>query len=101
MADTGINTIMLEDRYGISSDERCWITVIKNLKKQYPDAVTIVRNPEDNDGCIVASFPKTWLKITPPRHMNLTDEQRMELAERLRKSRTAKESSGTTAETGN
>ena len=40
----------------------------KIIKKRYPS------------GAVEATFPKTWIKIRPPRI--LTDEQRAELSER-------------------
>ena len=42
---------------------------------------------ENDDGSICFKVPKKWLKIRPPRTRNLTDEQRQELAERLKKAR--------------
>ena len=71
----------------ISSDHQKWINRIKRLAEQYPDDVTIKNRPEENDGCICATMPAEWLRIAPPRTRDLSDEQRAELAERLRKAR--------------
>ena len=59
-----------------SSDERRWITKIRKLAEQNPDEVTIIRQPEENDGCIYAKILPEYVKIAPNRKLNLTDEQR-------------------------
>ena len=70
-----------------SSDERKWINKFRKLKEQYPDLVSIDREPETNDGCICAKFPASWVKITPSRGLSMTEEQKMEIAERLKNAR--------------
>jgi hypothetical protein len=69
-----------------SSDEPKWIRKIRVLKQEYPDSVSIEYEPETNDGCICAKVPVSWFRINPPKKRNLTEEQRREIAERLRKS---------------
>lgn len=64
-----------------SSDELRWINKIHKLKDTHPDDVEILKEPEDNDGCIYCKLPVSWLKIQPPR--NLTDEERQTIANRL------------------
>lgn len=66
-----------------SSDERRWITKIRKLKEQNPDEVTIIRQPEENDGCIYAKLPCSWLKIQPKIKRNFTDEQILTFKERM------------------
>lgn len=68
-----------------STDERKWITRIRKLKMLYPELVTIKNEPETNDGCLVCTLPSEWLKLSPPKKMNLTDEQRAARAEALAK----------------
>jgi len=75
-----------------STDERKWITRIRKLKEAHPDEVIIHNKPETNDGCLVCTFPSDWLKITPPKKMNLTEEQRLQRAAALAKVRTKIES---------
>lgn len=65
-----------------SSDERKFITKVRKLKEQYPDKVRIIREPEDNDGCIYCEMPTAWFKIHPNRV--LSEEKRAEFAERAR-----------------
>ena len=80
--ETCINYCSTECAY-VSSDERHWITTVRKLKEKYPEDVRIIREPKDNDGCIYATVPVKWIKITRPKKMNLTDEQREKIAQRL------------------
>lgn len=66
-----------------SSDERKWINKIHKLKKEHPDEITIIREPEVNDGCIYARVPTFILNLNFPRRVVLTEEQRQERAARL------------------
>ena len=70
-----------------SSDERRWIHKVQVLAEKYPDEVTIIRQPENNDGCIYAKMPVRYLKLTRPTQRELTDEEKIELSERLNKAR--------------
>ena len=71
-----------------SSDENRWIKKIRSLAEQYPDLVQIVRDPETNDHCICASFPPSWLKISPPRKVSVDEKGR---ADRIRNLQLARE----------
>ena len=71
----------------ITSNEQKWINKINKLAAQRPDDVEIVYIPEDNYGYILAHVPKTWMKLSPPRAVNYTDEQRAAAAERMAKAR--------------
>lgn len=71
----------------VSSDHQKWINRIRKLSEQYPDEVTIKNRPEDNDGCICATMPSEWLRISPPRKVDLSEERKAELSERLRMAR--------------
>ena len=66
---------------------RRFINRIKKYKEKYPDDVDLIEN---SDGSIFGHLPITWIKISPPRKVNLTDEQRRERAERLRNARNNK-----------
>lgn len=65
------------------SSEKKWINKINKLKVQRPNEVKIIYTPEDNHGMIYAELPKSWLKLSPPRQVNYTEEQRAAMAERL------------------
>ena len=72
------------ERAYFSSDERKWHTRIHRLAAEYPDKVIILKEPQENDGCIYAALPSEFVKIGAPRRMTFTDEQRAALAERAR-----------------
>ena len=85
--ETCIEYLDVDDTATVGSSERKWINKICKLHNKYPGEVDIVRMPEENSGYILAHVPKSWIKISPPKQVNLTDEQRAARAERLRKSR--------------
>jgi hypothetical protein len=72
------------------SSETRWINRILKLHTQHPNEVKIIYHPEDNHGMLYAELPKKWLKISPPRQMNYTDEQKAAMAERLATAREKK-----------
>ena len=79
------------DKYAtFCSSERKWVNKMLNLHDTYPEQVQITEHPDTNGGVIVAHIPKTWLKISPPKKVQLTEEQRLAAAERLRIAREAK-----------
>lgn len=77
----------------VSSDERRWINRVRKLNEEYPEEVRIIRQPEQNDGCIYATVPIKWVRINPPKKMHLTDEQRVQLRERIKHTRKHEHSS--------
>lgn len=82
------------DYMEVSSDEKKWINKVHKLKQQRPDEVTIIKEPENNNGCIYARLPVAWLKIQPSSARKLSDEERVMLAERLRNCRKNSQNSG-------
>lgn len=56
---------------------------VLRLAEEYPDEVEIRREPDENGGFLVAKIPVKWVKITPPRRLELTDERKEELMARL------------------
>lgn len=77
----------------VSSDERRWINRVHKLNEEYPEEVRIIRQPEQNDGCIYATVPVKWVRINPPKKVNLTEEQKDELRKRARRMSEHKQSS--------
>lgn len=59
----------------------CDPALIRKLDRlcEKDEAITVSR---EGDGCKEYTFPKSWLKVRPPRQ--LSDEQRQELAERMK-----------------
>lgn len=64
-----------------SSNEQKWITKILRLKSQFPELVTILKMPEENDGTIYAKIPVSFLRIQGP--AKISDAVRKANAERL------------------
>ena len=71
----------------ISTSERSWINKLLKLSEKHPDDVTITEHPDSNYGYLVADVPKKWFKISPPRTVNMTEEKKAALVERLHKAR--------------
>lgn len=55
-----------------------FISRLKKLNSKHDDCEVI----ENRDGSILAHFPVSWIKITPPRQ--LTEEQRQAASERFK-----------------
>lgn len=75
----------------VSSDERKIINRIIRLRDEYPQDVVIIKEAKENDGCIYATVPASWLKINPPRKVTTTEEQREAMRKRLANMRKARE----------
>lgn len=58
---------------------------IKKLAEQFPEEVQILSTNED--GSIFAHIPVRFIKVGAPRKVEMTDEQKAELAERFRQTR--------------
>lgn len=71
----------------VSTDEKKMINRILKFAKERPDEVEIIRYPEENDGCLYAKCPASYLKITPPLRRNITEDQRIEFAQRMKLAR--------------
>lgn len=82
--ETVVGYLNVDNYASFDSNETKWINKILKLKDQYPDEVKIICMPEDNDGSLCAHIPKSWLKVNPPKKMNLTEEQKALRAERMR-----------------
>lgn len=68
----------------VSTDERWLINRIMKFSKEHSDEVEVIRAPEKNGGCLYCKLPSNWLKITPPAKREMTEEQKLAAAERLR-----------------
>ena len=75
----------------VNGVEHCNVTtgdkVIKNrlskLAKEHPDEVVLMA--DNKDGSVWYHVPWKWIQIRPPRKLNLSEEQRKEMAERIRR----------------
>lgn len=74
-----------EPTFTVSTQERTFISMLRRLKEARPDEVEIVA--ENPDGSLCAKLPVSWMKIRPPRRVNMSEEQKAAAAERLRAAR--------------
>ena len=72
----------------VSTDERTWKNKLEKLAEKYPEDVELIA--KNKDGSVLYHIPVKWLKVRPPVKRDLTDEQRAELAERIKNAREAK-----------
>ena len=91
MKETCFNYTSEDECAYFSSSETKWINKILKLQQERPSEIKIIHYPENNQGVIYAHIPKKYLKISPPRQLNYTDEQRAAMAERLSAAREKKE----------
>lgn len=84
LIETCVEYITVDSYATFCSGERKWINKILKLKAQYPNEVDIITPPEQNGGIILSHIPKSWLKVSPPRKVNMTEEQREAAAERMK-----------------
>ena len=89
--ETAINYLNIDEYATFCSSEKKWINKILALHEKHPDKVEIKHYPENNGGMIYAHIPKKWIKVSPPRQVNYTDEQKAAMAERLAAARGRKE----------
>ena len=76
-----------KDHAFFSSDEQRWVNKIKKLLEEHPDEMRLLASPETNDGCIYVELPSSWLKIQPKRKVELSEEEKDILRERLTRMR--------------
>lgn len=90
--ETTVQAMADEKTFTLYSSESKWINRITKLSEQYPEEVKITNTYKSDDGfnSITAEIPKNYLKISHPRKINITEERRKELAERMSKARNAK-----------
>lgn len=90
LKETNIDIVSTQLHATVSSSELKQINKIKKLHEAHPEEVEVIIEPEDNYGVIVARMPKSYIKISPPRKVNYTDEQRVAMAERMKAARDKK-----------
>lgn len=90
LKETNIDIVSTQLHATVSSSELKQINKIRKLHEAHPEEVEIVVAPDDNHGVIVARMPKSYIKISPPRKVNYTEEQRAAAAERMKAARDKK-----------
>lgn len=63
------------------------IQQLNRLAGKYPDDVSI----QELDGAVIAVVPRKWIKISPPRKLNLSDEERQKRIQTLLANKAKKE----------
>lgn len=84
---------MIETYYEYTDTGTAWLTTSERklihrfykLADQYPDRVFVLRRPEVNDGMLYGKFPVNFLKLSPPKSINWTPEQRQAQINRMKK----------------
>lgn len=71
------------------SCNKSWRDKLKKLQRENPHDVKVI---SDNSswGAYEIEFPKSWIKIKPPRKSNLTEEEKKSIGDRLAKARQSK-----------
>lgn len=82
--ETSIDYLTCDNYAVFYSGETKWINKMRRYAEQYPNEVCI---QQDNDWGLIAHVPRNWMKVAPPRKVNLTEEQRQQCAARLAASR--------------
>ena len=83
--ENNIEWITGDNTMSITLTSQRHITKIRKLAERKPEEVKIVAN---KDGSIYATLPLSYLKFNPP--MDLTEEQKEKLRERVRVAREKK-----------
>ena len=60
---------------------------LENLRQKTDGDVVVTKS---DDISIQAEVPRNWIKISPPRKVNMSEEQKQKSAERLRAAREAR-----------
>lgn len=55
---------------------------VLKLAEEYPNKVKVIAHPKENHGYLYARVPRTWVKVSPPRTVEMSEEQKQALAER-------------------
>ena len=76
-----------KDKVWISTDEQSLKNSLLKIADTNSD-IKVLRYPQDNDGCLYATVPHSWIKVKPPK--TLSDESQKKLAEHIKKARDKK-----------
>lgn len=79
--ENNIEFLTGQKRITVTFSARKWVNKIKTYSKSHPTEIDYVEN---EDGSICGHIPIKWLKISPPRQVILSEEQKKERAARMR-----------------
>ena len=83
--ETTINYLQENKTMTVFTSRRKWLNKLTKYANEPNSQVTIMH--ENADGSKIFEVPIHWLKISPPRKSNMTEEQKLKAAERLKKAR--------------
>ena len=69
-----------EKRILLTFNQQKHVNLLKRLAKDYPEEVDIELNV---DGSVFGHVPVNWLRISPPRKVELTEEEKEQFKERM------------------
>lgn len=72
-----------QDHFAVYAGERWSISMIRKLAAARPAEVDI--QAENDDGSLVVHLPLSWMRIRPKRNLQLSDERRAELSNRMKR----------------
>lgn len=87
--ENAIEFLKGQEKATVTFSSEKWRNRLRKLQKEHPSEVDIFT---DDETYTCGHIPASWLKIHPPR--NMTEEQRLELAERMRKLREVQDADG-------
>lgn len=85
--ETAFDYLSCDTNATFFTTEAKWIRKIKSLQTTYPNLIITINETPDS---ILVHLPKSWMKISPPRKMNLTEEQRQAARDRMLQARERK-----------
>lgn len=78
-----------------STDDAAMIRHLRKIIAAAPDEVTVLAEPETNDGCLYVKFPAKYLTVRMPRKREYTEEEKKTLRDRMLMARRRKEETET------
>lgn len=82
-----------KERATFCSNEKRWINKIHKLAEKTGE-VTIVKEPFENEGFILAEIPQKWLRISPPHKVSPEAADRLKSFKNTRKTEENQEKNG-------
>lgn len=86
ISDNAIEFIKGSKRATVTFSQGKYIRRILTLAKTHPE-VEIIEEPQTNGGYLYARVPVEWVKINPPKKVEMTDERKERLRENLKNAR--------------
>ena len=83
--ETTITYLQEDKTMTVFTAQRKWLNKLTKYANEPNSSVKITH--ENADGSKIFEVPVNWLKISPPRKSNMTEEQKLKAAERLKKVR--------------